>query len=126
MCHCGAAVCCRCSEHDSHVTVDLRRNQPSPPVGGVPTHYDTVLADVDVGADLGCVHHTVLLDEDVVPDVEREERHTLERRRSRRRNQHESIGCSIASRILTVFELKPVCLTNHLGFKTIVIWAHIL
>lgn len=41
-----------------------------------PTHYDTVLANVDVGTNLCCVDHTVLLDEDVVSDVQREERHS--------------------------------------------------
>lgn len=43
------------------------------------THNDTVLADVNVGADLRGVHHTVLLDEHVIADVQREEGHTGER-----------------------------------------------
>lgn len=43
-----------------------------------PTHYDTVLANVDIGADLCRVDHTVLLDEDVVSDVQREEGHSAE------------------------------------------------
>lgn len=38
-------------------------------------HYDAVLSNVDVGTDLRCVDHTVLLDEDVVSDVQREECH---------------------------------------------------
>lgn len=42
------------------------------------THDDTVLADVDVGADLSCVDNTVLLDKDVVPDVQRKEGHSAE------------------------------------------------
>lgn len=33
------------------------------------TYNNTVFADVDVGANLGCVDDTVLLDEDVVPNV---------------------------------------------------------
>lgn len=41
-----------------------------------PTHYDTVLANVDVGTNLCSVDHAVLLDEDVVSDVQREERHS--------------------------------------------------
>lgn len=43
------------------------------------THYDTVLADVDIGTNLCRVDHAVLLDEDVVPDVQREERHSRRR-----------------------------------------------
>lgn len=41
------------------------------------THDDTVLADVDVGADLGCVDNAVLFYEDVVTDVEREKSHPV-------------------------------------------------
>lgn len=33
------------------------------------THYDTVLSNVDIGADLCSVDHAVLFDEDVVSDV---------------------------------------------------------
>lgn len=44
-----------------------------------PTHYDTVLSNVDIGTNLCCVDHTVLLDEDVVSDVQREERHSEKR-----------------------------------------------
>lgn len=43
------------------------------------THNYTVLADVNVRADLSCVDHTILLNEDVVPDVQREERDTTGR-----------------------------------------------
>lgn len=42
------------------------------------THNDTVLADVDIRSDLCRVDHTVLLDENVVSDVQREEGHTKE------------------------------------------------
>lgn len=48
------------------------------------THYDTVLPDVDIGADLCCVDHAVFLDEDVVSDVQREERHPREWDRGQR------------------------------------------
>lgn len=44
-----------------------------------PTHYDTVLSNVDIGTNLCCVDNTVLLDEDVVSDVQREERHSGKR-----------------------------------------------
>ena len=40
------------------------------------THYNTVLANVDVGADLCRVHHAVLLNKDVVSDVQWEKRHS--------------------------------------------------
>lgn len=40
-----------------------------------PTYYDTVLANMDIGANLCCVDHTVLLDEDMISDVQREEGH---------------------------------------------------
>lgn len=39
------------------------------------TYYDTVLSNVDVGTDLCCIDHTVLLDEDVIPDVQWKECH---------------------------------------------------
>lgn len=39
------------------------------------THYNAVLSNVNVGADLCCVDHAVLLDEDVISDVQREKRH---------------------------------------------------
>ena len=41
------------------------------------THDDAVVADVDVAAHGGCVHHRALADEHVVSDVGREERHAL-------------------------------------------------
>lgn len=53
------------------------------------THYDTVLPDVDVGTDLRCVDHTVLLDEDVVADVQREKRHSA---RTERKKENERIA----------------------------------
>lgn len=40
------------------------------------THYDTIFANVDIGTDLRRIDHTVLLDEDMVSDVQWEERHT--------------------------------------------------
>lgn len=43
------------------------------------THDHAVLAHVNVRADLSCVDHTVLLNENVVPDVQREERDTAGR-----------------------------------------------
>lgn len=33
------------------------------------THYHTVLAHVNVRADLSCVDHTIFLNEDMVPDM---------------------------------------------------------
>ncbi|KAF3846672.1 hypothetical protein F7725_003750 [Dissostichus mawsoni] len=55
------------SEHDYHMFVYVCFH---------PTYYDTVLPNVDVGTDLRCIDHTVLLDEDVVSDVQREESHS--------------------------------------------------
>lgn len=48
------------------------------------THYDTVFANMDIGTDLRCVDHTVLLDEDMVSNVQWEERHAG-------RNQEEKV-----------------------------------
>lgn len=39
------------------------------------THNDTVLAYVDIGANLGCIDNTVLFYEDVITDVEWEKSH---------------------------------------------------
>lgn len=40
---------------------------------GKSTHNDTVLAYVDIGANLGCIDNTVLLYEDMITNVERKE-----------------------------------------------------
>lgn len=42
----------------------------------MPTHYDTVLSNVNVGTNLRRIYHTVLLDEDVISDVQREKCHS--------------------------------------------------
>lgn len=52
-----------------------------------PTHYDTVLSNVDIGTNLCCVDHTVLLDEDMVSDVQREERHSGKRGGEKRKEE---------------------------------------
>lgn len=41
------------------------------------THNDTVLAYVDIGANLGCVDNTVLFYEDMITNVEREKSHPV-------------------------------------------------
>lgn len=40
------------------------------------THYNTVLSNVNVGANLCCIDHTVLFDEDVISNVQREKCHS--------------------------------------------------
>lgn len=49
------------------------------------THYDTVFANVDIGTDLCCIDHTVLLDEDMISNVQREERHAGRKERGEQR-----------------------------------------
>jgi len=39
---------------------------------GKSTHNDTVLAYVDIGANLGCIDNTILFYEDMITNVERE------------------------------------------------------
>lgn len=67
------------------------------------THYDAVLPDVDVGTDLRCVDHAVLLDEDVVADVQREERHSArtERKKIQERKKAQLQGFCPRRRPLT-------------------------
>lgn len=52
-----------------------------------PTHYDTVLSNVDIRANLCCIDHTVLLDEDMISDVQWEEGNSGKSRREWREKQ---------------------------------------
>lgn len=58
-----------CAYKASTVFHSLRRRL------GNGTHNDTVLAYVNIGADLGCIDHTVLFYEDMITNVEREKSH---------------------------------------------------
>lgn len=75
-------------QHDCHVTSSPEDTFPTEAVfyhsRGLPwsclyfqaTYYNTIFANVDIGADLRSVDHAILLYEDMVSDVQWKERHS--------------------------------------------------